>query len=195
MNTFLILWGSRTPKIPIIEVVTLAGMYALVYELCYGFLKVSCQSRAYQLRKYYVDPAQTCARRKNDMIVRRRNSSAFLSCIHHLRYDFFIINFLVVLQLCFACFISIFVQPGNHVVDHASAVKEYSRSSADQEEPLPFELRPTPVLCMAMDYLICNLMDVLDTQPHVTSTDWFDFLWNRTRAIRKVGGFFVCDDL
>ncbi|KAG1669951.1 Germinal-center associated nuclear protein [Nymphon striatum] len=76
-------------------------------------------------------------------------------------------------------------QHGENIVDHTLAIKEYSRSSADQEEPLPFELRPTSVLCMTMDYLICNLMDYLESQSNVRIGDWFDFLWNRTRAIRK----------
>lgn len=33
-------------------------------------------------------------------------------------------------------------------------VKNYSRSAADQEEPLPHELRPVNVLQITMDYLI-----------------------------------------
>ncbi|KAJ1187895.1 hypothetical protein NDU88_004661 [Pleurodeles waltl] len=71
--------------------------------------------------------------------------------------------------------------PGTDKVDHAAAVKEYSRSSADQEEPLPHELRPTPVLCMTMDYLITHIMD----QGKDNYREWYDFVWNRTRAIRK----------
>lgn len=67
-------------------------------------------------------------------------------------------------------------------VDHAAAVKEYSRSSADQEEPLPHELRPSAVLSRTMDYLVTQIMDQKDGNPR----DWYDFLWNRTRGIRKV---------
>lgn len=67
-------------------------------------------------------------------------------------------------------------------VDHAAAIKEYSRSSADQEEPLPHELRPLAVLCMTMDYLVTQIMD----QGHDKHRDWYDFVWNRTRGIRKV---------
>ncbi|XP_034042737.1 germinal-center associated nuclear protein isoform X2 [Thalassophryne amazonica] len=66
-------------------------------------------------------------------------------------------------------------------VDHATAVKEYSRSSADQEEPLPHELRPLPVLIMTMDYLVTQIMD----RGHENYRDWYDFVWNRTRGIRK----------
>lgn len=67
-------------------------------------------------------------------------------------------------------------------VDHAAAVKEYSRSSADQEEPLPHELRPLAVLSRTMDYLVTRVMDRTDG----SLRDWYDFLWNRTRGIRKV---------
>lgn len=67
-------------------------------------------------------------------------------------------------------------------LDHAAAIKEYSRSSADQEEPLPHELRPVPVLCMTMDYLVTYIMD----QGKDNYRDWYDFVWNRTRGIRKV---------
>ncbi|XP_022236380.1 germinal-center associated nuclear protein-like, partial [Limulus polyphemus] len=44
-------------------------------------------------------------------------------------------------------------------MDQSAMVKEYSRSSADQEEPLSHELRPPKVLNMTMDYLLCNVMD------------------------------------
>lgn len=67
-------------------------------------------------------------------------------------------------------------------VDHAAAVKEYSRSSADQEEPLPHELRPSAVLSRTMDYLVTQIMD----QKEGSLRDWYDFVWNRTRGIRKV---------
>lgn len=67
-------------------------------------------------------------------------------------------------------------------VDHAAAVKEYSRSSADQEEPLPHELRPSAVLSRTMDYLVTHIMD----QKEGSLRDWYDFVWNRTRGIRKV---------
>eukprot|EP00118_Oscarella_pearsei_P003719 m.15479 g.15479 ORF g.15479 m.15479 type:complete len:1736 (+) comp26395_c0_seq1:192-5399(+) len=70
---------------------------------------------------------------------------------------------------------------GERRFDHMKAVKEYSRSSADKEEPLPHEIRSPRVLRMTMDYLMMNIMDSAgDRLP-----DWFDFVWNRTRAIRK----------
>uniref|UniRef100_A0A8C5QB66 Germinal-center associated nuclear protein n=1 Tax=Leptobrachium leishanense TaxID=445787 RepID=A0A8C5QB66_9ANUR len=71
--------------------------------------------------------------------------------------------------------------PGTDKLDHAAAVKEYSRSSADQEEPLPHELRPTHVLKMTMDYLVTQIMD----QGDGNYREWYDFVWNRTRGIRK----------
>ncbi|XP_070193610.1 germinal-center associated nuclear protein-like isoform X2 [Littorina saxatilis] len=67
-------------------------------------------------------------------------------------------------------------------VDHTRAVKEYSRSSADQDEPLPHELRPTPVLMMTMNYL---LQEIADQGEDGKWSEWYDFLWNRTRSIRK----------
>ncbi|XP_029967911.1 germinal-center associated nuclear protein [Salarias fasciatus] len=73
------------------------------------------------------------------------------------------------------------VIPGTELVDHVTAIKEYSRSSADQEEPLPHELRPLPMLCMTMDYLVTQIMD----QGRENYRDWYDFVWNRTRSIRK----------
>ncbi|XP_060080534.1 germinal-center associated nuclear protein-like [Ylistrum balloti] len=75
------------------------------------------------------------------------------------------------------------LQPGmNPQVDHLRAVKEYSRSSADQEEPLPYELRPISVLVTTMNYL---LSEIADRGNDGTWGDWFDFLWNRMRGIRK----------
>ncbi|XP_077128536.1 germinal-center associated nuclear protein isoform X2 [Ranitomeya variabilis] len=71
--------------------------------------------------------------------------------------------------------------PGTDKLDHAAAIKEYSRSSADQEEPLAHELRPLPVLCMTMDYMVTNIMD----QGEENYREWYDFVWNRTRGIRK----------
>ncbi|XP_072850394.2 germinal-center associated nuclear protein [Pogona vitticeps] len=78
--------------------------------------------------------------------------------------------------------LSIFeVIPGTDKVDHGAAIKEYSRSSADQEEPLPHELRPSEVLNMTMDYLVTQIMD----KGEGNYREWYDFVWNRTRGIRK----------
>lgn len=48
-------------------------------------------------------------------------------------------------------------------MNHAVAVKQYSRSSADQESPLAHELRPVEVLQMTMGYLLHRIMDLCDT--------------------------------
>ncbi|XP_007946869.1 germinal-center associated nuclear protein [Orycteropus afer afer] len=84
------------------------------------------------------------------------------------------------------------VIPGTDQVDHAAAIKEYSRSSADQEEPLPHELRPSAVLSRTMDYLVTQIMD----QKEGSLRDWYDFVWNRTRGIRKdITQQHLCDPL
>lgn len=48
-------------------------------------------------------------------------------------------------------------------MNHILGVKEYSRSSADQEVPLPYELRPISVLQLTMSYLMHNIMNLGDT--------------------------------
>lgn len=69
-------------------------------------------------------------------------------------------------------------------MNHSIGVKEYSRSSADQEVPLPHELRPEPVLKLTMTYLLQNIMDLCDDS-ETNISDWFHFLWDRTRGLRK----------
>lgn len=82
--------------------------------------------------------------------------------------------------------------PDTEKVDHYAAIKEYSRSSADQEEPLPHELRPLPVLNMTMDYLVTQIMDMGESNYR----EWYDFVWNRTRGIRKdITQQHLCDPL
>lgn len=70
------------------------------------------------------------------------------------------------------------------VMNHSIAVKEYTRSSADQESPLPHELRPEPVLQMTMTYLLQQIMDLCESS-ETNLSDWFHFVWDRTRSIRK----------
>ncbi|KYM97352.1 PREDICTED: uncharacterized protein LOC108778494 [Cyphomyrmex costatus] len=69
-------------------------------------------------------------------------------------------------------------------INHAIAVKQYSRSSADQEEPMPHELRPVKSLKMTMSYLLHELMDLCE-QEGTNLAEWYHFLWDRTRGIRK----------
>ncbi|XP_065092452.1 protein xmas [Ochlerotatus camptorhynchus] len=69
-------------------------------------------------------------------------------------------------------------------IDHAKAIKQYSRSSADQEAPLALELRSENGLELAMSYLLIRIADLCDEED-VNLSDWFHFLWDRTRGIRK----------
>lgn len=62
------------------------------------------------------------------------------------------------------------------------AVKQYSRSSADQEIPMCYELRPASVLMKTCSYL---LHEIADTTRQVSLADWFHFMWDRFRSIRK----------
>ena len=66
-------------------------------------------------------------------------------------------------------------------------MKAYSRSAADQEEVLPHELRPASVLkdcCWFLCSEICTIEKVYEFGVEV----WYDFMWKRTRAIRKEKG-------
>lgn len=58
------------------------------------------------------------------------------------------------------------------------------RSSADQEEPLAHELRPAETLNMTMSYLLHEIIDLCE-KPGTNIGEWYHFLWDRTRAIRK----------
>lgn len=79
----------------------------------------------------------------------------------------------------------------NNEIDHHLMVKEYSRSSADQDLPLSNELRPISVLFETMLYLIDEIIPKIVSADGTTEdekfpySDWYDFVWNRTRAIRK----------
>lgn len=75
-------------------------------------------------------------------------------------------------------------QDNDKNMNHNRAVKQYSRSSADQEAPLAHELRPVTVLQMTMGYLLHNIIDLCDTD-EVHIGEWYYFLWDRTRGIRK----------
>ncbi|CAF0788053.1 unnamed protein product [Adineta ricciae] len=62
-------------------------------------------------------------------------------------------------------------------------VTQYSRASADQAMPSAYDLRSGPVLLQTMNYLITNIMDKFDQDRE--QADWYNFLWDRLRAIRK----------
>ncbi|KOX74166.1 Protein xmas-2 [Melipona quadrifasciata] len=69
-------------------------------------------------------------------------------------------------------------------INHITAVKQYSRSSADQEEPMAHELRPVKSLKMTMSYLLHEIVNLCDQQG-TNLGEWYHFLWDRTRGIRK----------
>lgn len=50
--------------------------------------------------------------------------------------------------------------------------------------PSPYDLRSGRVLLQTMNYLITNIMDKFDQERE--QGDWYNFLWDRLRAIRKV---------
>lgn len=64
-------------------------------------------------------------------------------------------------------------------------VKQYARSSADQANPLPHELRPTPVLVKTMNYMLKNIIYPIESNTEQDLASWYDFCWDRMRAIRK----------
>lgn len=69
-------------------------------------------------------------------------------------------------------------------INHLIAIKQYSRSSADQEEPMSHDLRPVTSLKMTMSYLLHEIADLCDQQG-TNLGEWYHFLWDRTRGIRK----------
>ncbi|KAL7286538.1 hypothetical protein TKK_0019166 [Trichogramma kaykai] len=78
------------------------------------------------------------------------------------------------------------MEPGSsdYKINHLTAVKQYSRSSADQEEPMAHDLRPLKSLKMTMSYLLHEISDLCDSDD-VSLTEWYHYLWDRMRSIRK----------
>ncbi|XP_055586084.1 germinal-center associated nuclear protein [Uranotaenia lowii] len=75
-------------------------------------------------------------------------------------------------------------EEGGQQMDHAKAIKQYSRSSADQEAPLALELRSERGLELSMGYLLHKIADKCEDED-VGLGDWFHYVWDRTRSIRK----------
>lgn len=69
-------------------------------------------------------------------------------------------------------------------MDQQKAIKQYSRSAADAETSLPHELRPESSLKTTMTYLLHNIMNLCNDD-NTSIGDWFHFVWDRTRGIRK----------
>lgn len=59
--------------------------------------------------------------------------------------------------------VALYEQNEDKTMSSRLAIKQYSRSSADQEAPLPQELRPVGVLQMTMGYLLHRIMDLCNT--------------------------------
>ena len=77
---------------------------------------------------------------------------------------------------------------GSGEPDAMKFVKEYTRSSADKENPLPHEVRSIKGLALSMDYLMDTVINSYDSDKLNSSFspgNWFNFLWNRTRSIRN----------
>lgn len=81
--------------------------------------------------------------------------------------------------------LSIFERDEHNQPVESSMIKEYRRAGADQEEPLPHDLRTPEALERTMDYLCCNIMDDPRSRTQELTLHWYDFLWDRLRAIRK----------
>lgn len=64
-------------------------------------------------------------------------------------------------------------------------VKQYARSSADQANPLSHELRPSSVLVKTMNYMLKNIIYPIECNLDQDLATWYDFCWDRLRAIRK----------
>uniref|UniRef100_A0A0K0FLN5 Germinal-center associated nuclear protein (inferred by orthology to a human protein) n=1 Tax=Strongyloides venezuelensis TaxID=75913 RepID=A0A0K0FLN5_STRVS len=63
-------------------------------------------------------------------------------------------------------------------------VKDFERSAADQEYPLPHELRTEECLIKTLRYLFIKIVPFVPEDKHSQEV-WYDFIWHRTRSIRK----------
>jgi hypothetical protein len=76
------------------------------------------------------------------------------------------------------------LEDSDYKINDSIAIKQYSRSSADQEEPMSHDLRPVKSLKMTMSYLLHEIAD-LDENEDTNLAEWYHFLWDRMRSIRK----------
>jgi len=88
-------------------------------------------------------------------------------------------------QARFGLYMSIFEKDHNNQPDEYAMVKEYRRSGADQEEPSPQDLRTVSALELTMNHLVSKIMDDPRSKQQDTAIEWYDFLWDRLRALRK----------
>lgn len=87
--------------------------------------------------------------------------------------------------------ISVFELDENGQMSERKCLKAYQRSAADQEESLPHELRPAESLVDCCWYL-CSELCTMDKIYGNGIDTWYDFMWKRTRAIRKGNGVDIC---
>lgn len=69
---------------------------------------------------------------------------------------------------------------GAQIPDPGRMVKKFNRSAAGQEEPLPMDVRSVSALKKSTDYLFGELLQKEEDLPAV-----HNYLWDRTRAVRK----------
>jgi hypothetical protein len=69
---------------------------------------------------------------------------------------------------------------GALMADPGRMVKKFNRSAAGQEEPLPMDVRSVSALKKSTDYLFGELLQKEEDLPGV-----HNYLWDRTRAVRK----------
>ena len=92
--------------------------------------------------------------------------------------------------------VSVF-EKSNQEPDHNKMIKEFERGAADADITLPHQVRPLPILIHTVNYICKTLMsdyaptpnyetfDVDSRQRQTEIGDWYGFIWNRFRAIRK----------
>uniref|UniRef100_A0A0N5CDF5 PCI domain-containing protein n=1 Tax=Strongyloides papillosus TaxID=174720 RepID=A0A0N5CDF5_STREA len=80
--------------------------------------------------------------------------------------------------------ISIYEKDDGKKVNIEKMIKKYRRSAADQEKSLPHELRTDKCLVMTLNYLMSNVKPEKNCTTKTLSR-WYDFMWDRTRSIRK----------
>jgi hypothetical protein len=81
--------------------------------------------------------------------------------------------------------------------DHNKMIKEFERGAADADITLPHQVRPLPILIYTVNYICKTLMSDYSPTPNYETFDiesrhrqteigdWYGFIWNRFRAVRK----------
>ncbi|KAF0992583.1 hypothetical protein HZS_50, partial [Henneguya salminicola] len=69
----------------------------------------------------------------------------------------------------------------NNIEEEILIVKDYTRSAADQNIPLPYEIRSIKTLRLLMNHLINNVLN----SSLILTPEWFNFLYDCMRSMRK----------